>query len=138
MKKLFDICRKRNMKKSPSKFRLGPKVVYGGTVLEATKLVGDRKKTVFISFTQERLEAFLNFPSPSCKKDIQSICGAAAQLKRWTPGLKTESASLQKFCGANVPFFWKEEVQEELDRMKKAMMEHVKLSHLYMTKNMVV
>ena len=80
MKKLLSICRERNIKSCPSKFQLGQSVVYGGTVSEATKLVGDSKKTVFISPTQEKLDAFLNFPTPSWKKDIQSICGAAAQL----------------------------------------------------------
>ena len=77
-----------------SKFQLGPKVVYGGTVLEATKVVGDSKRTVFMNLTNEKLEAFINFPIPSCKKDIQSICGPAVQLKRWTPGLIIESAGL--------------------------------------------
>ena len=80
-------------------------------------MVGAKKKTVFISPTQEKLEAFLNFPTSS-KKDIQSICGAAAQMKRWTPGLMIESAYLQKLCAANVPFVWNEELQEELDQMK--------------------
>ena len=94
MKKLLDVCRARNMKISPSKFQLGPKVVYGGTVLEATKVVGGSKRTVFMNLTNEKLEAFINFPIPSCKKDIQSICGPAVQLKRWTPGLIIESAGL--------------------------------------------
>ena len=65
MKKLLDVCRDRNMKISPSKFQLGPKVTYGGIVLEATKVVGDSKRTVFMTPTDEKLEAFLNFPTPS-------------------------------------------------------------------------
>merc|ERR1712055_462299 len=125
MKKLLDVCRARNMKISPSKFQLGPKVTYGGVVLEATRVVGDPRRTVFMTPTEEKLAAFLNFPTPSCKKDIQSICGAAAQLKRWTPGLMIESASLQRLCAANVPFYWSEELQQELERMKAALKEHV-------------
>ena len=49
-----------------------------------------------------------------------------------------DSASLQKSCAANVPFVWNEELQEELDWMKKAQKEHVKLSPLDTTKNLVV
>ena len=45
-------------------------VTYGGTVIEAVQQVGDDKKTVFLSPTQEKLDAFLDFPTPSCKKDI--------------------------------------------------------------------
>ena len=73
-----------------------------------------------------QLEAFINFPTPSCKKDIQSICGAAAQLKRWTPGLMIESPSLQKLCAANVPFYWNDDLQLELNAMKAALKEHAK------------
>ena len=70
------------MKISPSKFQLGSRVTYGGVVLEAARQVEDTKKTVFISPTQEKLDVFLKIPTPSCKKEIQSISGAAAQLKR--------------------------------------------------------
>ena len=138
MKKLLDVCRARNMKISPSKFQLGPKVTYGGVVLEATRVVGDARKTVFMTPTDEKLEAFINFPTPSCKKDIQSICGAAAQLKRWTPALMLESAGLQKLCSPNVPFHWNADLQGELDRMKAALKDHIKLSPLDTSKDLVV
>ena len=60
------------MKISPSKFQVGSCVVFGGTVVEAQQQRGD----------------------PSCKKDIQSIMGAAAQMKRWTTGLMLTSSNL--------------------------------------------
>ena len=56
------------MKISPSKFQLGPKVTYGGVVLEATRVVGDPRRTVFMTPTEEKLAAFLNFPTPPAKK----------------------------------------------------------------------
>ena len=138
MKMLLNVCRSRNMKISPSKFQLGPKVTYGGVVLEAMKVVGDTRRTVFMSPTEEKLEAFINFPTPSCKKDIQSICGAAAQLKRWTPALMLESAALQKLCSPNVPFHWNEDLQGELDRMKEALRNHIRLSPLDTSKDLVL
>ena len=82
LKKLLIICRKRNMKISPNKFYVGSSVVFGGTAT-----VGRFQENIFLSPTQQNLEAFLDFPTPSCKKDIHSIMGAAAQMKRWTPGL---------------------------------------------------
>ena len=99
-------------------------MIYGGVVLEAARQVGDTKKTVFISHTQEKLDDFLYFPTPSCKKDIQSICGAAAQLKR--------------LSAANVPFYWNDDLQAELDRMMVALKEHVKLSPLETSKDLVI
>ena len=65
MKKLLDVCRSRNMKISPSKFQLGPKFTNGGVVLEATRVEGDARRTVFMTHTEEKLEAFLNFPTTS-------------------------------------------------------------------------
>ena len=58
LKKLLTICRKRNMKISPSKFQVGSSVVFGGTVIEAQHQKGDSKRTVFLSHTQQKLEAF--------------------------------------------------------------------------------
>ena len=52
LKKLLTICRKRNMKISPSKFQVCSSVVFGGTVIEAHQQKGDSKRTVFLSPTQ--------------------------------------------------------------------------------------
>ena len=45
LKKLLTVCRKRNMKISPSKFQVGSSVVFGGTVIEALHQKGDPKRT---------------------------------------------------------------------------------------------
>ena len=45
---------------------------------------------------------------------------------------------IEKLCGANVPFLWNEDLQRELDRMKAALKEHVKLSPLDTSKDLVV
>ena len=103
------------MKISPSKFQVGSSVVFGGTVIEAQHQKGDpKRKTVLLSPTQAKLDAFLDFPTPSCKKDIQSIMGAAAQLKRWTPGLMLISPNLQKLIVQSTLFFWNDDLMKEL------------------------
>ena len=113
------------MKIAPSKSQLGSSVVFGGTVIEAQHHIGDPRKTVFLSPTPKKLEAFLDFPTPSCKKDVQSIMGAAAQLKRWTPGLMLLSKGMQQLTGNSTFFFWNKDLQDELDAMKAALKEHV-------------
>ena len=117
---------------------LGPKVVYGGTVPEATRQPGDEEKTVFLSPTEEKLDAFLNFPTPTCKKEIQSICGMSTQMKRWTPGFMLEFPGLQRLCAANIPFTWNSDLQDELNAMKRCIKEHVKLSPLDTFKDLVL
>ena len=119
------------MKLSPSKFQVGSSVVFGGTVIEAQHQKGYSKKTVFLSPTQQKLDAFLDFPTPSCKKDVQSIMGAAAQLKRWTPGLIL-------LTGNSTPFFWNDDLQKELDGMKATLKEHVKLMPLDTSNDLLV
>ena len=126
------------MKVSPSKFQVGSSVVFGGTVIEAQQQKGDSKRTVFLSPTQQKLEAFLNFPTPSCKKDIQSIMGAAAQMKRWTPGFMLLSPNLQNLTANFTPFFWNDDLQKELDEMKAALTQHIKLTPLDTSKDMLV
>ena len=92
-------------------------------MIESQNHVGG--KTVYLSPTQEKLDAFLDFPTPSCKKDVQSIMGAVAQLKRWVPGIMLLSTGMQKLTGNNTPFFWNQDLQGELDAMKLALKEHV-------------
>ena len=138
LKQLLTICRKRNMKISLSKFQVGSSIICGGTVIEAGQQKGDTGKTVFLSPTQEKLDTFLDFPTTSCKKDIQSIMGAAAQLKHWTPGLMIESPNLQKLCAASAPFFWNDDLKNELDAMKAALRQHIRLSPLDTSKDLLV
>ena len=49
-----------------------------------------------------------------------------------------EFPGLQRLCAANVPFCWNRDLQNELDAMKKAIKEHVKLSPLGINNDMVI
>lgn len=135
MRKLLEICRKRNMKLSPKKLQLGKTVVYGGCVLEGTKAQGDQVEGVYISPTKDKLEAFLNISTPTCKKEVQRLGGMAAQMKRWCPGLMLTFPGIQKLCAHNTPFLWNSDLEKELGKMKAAILEHVKLSPLDVTKD---
>ena len=86
----------------------------------------------------KKLDAFLDFPTPSCKKDIQSIMGAVAHLKRWTRGLMLLSHNLKKLTGNSTPFFWNDDLQKELDRMKAALRQHIKLTPLDTSKDLLM
>ena len=73
------------MKLNPKKFQLGTK--FGGVTIEGTKQKGDKEKRVYISPAEDKLKEFFDIPTPSCRTDIQCICGMAAQLKKWVPGM---------------------------------------------------
>ena len=138
MVKLLKICRNLNMKKAPSKLQLGPSVVFGGVLIEAETQIGDSRKTVFLTPTQKKLDAFLDFPTPSCRTDVQSIMGAVAQVKRWCPGIMLLSKGMQQLTGSSTPFHWNSDLQGELDSMQVALKEHIKLSPLDTSKDLLV
>ena len=109
----------------------------GCTVLEASKQMGDSDLSVYISPTQEILDVFLDFKTPTCKKDTQSICGMAAPLKHWLPGLMLEFPSLQKLCTHNVQFYRNRGLEKELSTMKATIKSHMKLPPLDTAKDVV-
>ena len=78
------------MKLNPKKFQLGTKIKFGGVMLEGSKQQGDQVKRVYISPAEEKLKEFFDIPTPTSHTDIQRICGMAAQLKKWVPGLMFE------------------------------------------------
>ena len=122
------------MKLAPSKFQMVQRVVYRGTMLEASKQMCDRDLSVYISPIQKKLDAFLHFKTPTCKKDI---CGMAAQLKHWTSGLMLEFPALQKLYAHNVQFYWNQDLENELSAMKTAIKSHIKLSPFDTSKDVV-
>ena len=49
MRKVFDVCRERNIKLNPNKLQCGKKVKFGGMMIEASRSVGETKDTIYIS-----------------------------------------------------------------------------------------
>ena len=60
------------------------------------------------------------------------------QVKRWTPGLMLLSPNLQNLTGNSTPFFWNDDLQKELDGMKGAYRQHVKLTPLDTSKDLLL
>ena len=66
------------------------------------------------------------------------LCGMAAQLKRFCPGMQLTYPGMMGLCGPNVKFYWNSDLQRELDDLKACLKEHVKLSPIDVTKNLVL
>ena len=58
----------------------------------------------------------------------------AAQLKKWVPGMMFEFPNLVKLTSHHTKFIWTEDLQKELDGLKKAIREHLKLSPLHVNR----
>ena len=64
------------------------------------------KSDVLISPDEQKVADFLNIGTPSTKKEVQQICGMAAQMKKFAPGMQITYPGMQKLCAANVRFLW--------------------------------
>ena len=60
MRKVFDVCRERNIKLNPRNLQCGKKVKFGGMLIEASKTAGETKDTVYISPDQHKIDDFLD------------------------------------------------------------------------------
>ena len=90
------------MKLNPRKFQLGTKIKFRGVTIECSKQKGDKEKRVYIRPAEEKLKEFFDIPTPSCRTEIQRICGMAAQLKKWVPGMMFEHPIIQNLFGQKI------------------------------------
>ena len=95
--------------------------------------VGPRegRNNVLISPDQAKIEEFLNIARPSNKKKCQQVCGLAAQMKKFAPGMQVTNA-------ANVYFNWTEDLDHELAELKDCLRKFVKLSPIDTSKNLIL
>ena len=126
MEQVLKVCRKKNMKLSPSKFQCARQVTFGGVNIEALKQRGDTETRVYLTPEDEKIQKFLDIEEPRTKKDAQMICGMAAQLKAWVPGLQLIYPNIQKLTSNTTPFTWSADLSLEF----QAIHESIKLSPL--------
>merc|ERR1712208_78807 len=137
MRKIFTVCQTRGIKLAPSKLQVGRKLKWGGVMVES---IGHRdgRADVLISPEQSKLDEFLNLERPQSKKDVQQICGLAAQMKRWCPGMQVTYPGMQRLTSANVYFQWNLDLDKELEELKQALREHVKISPVDVKRNLIL
>ena len=102
--------------------------------------VGHRegRSDVLISPDQAKLDEFLDLERPKSKKDVQQLCGLAAQMKKFAPGMQVTYPGMQKLCAANVCFSWTADLDKELTDLKTCLKRHVKLSPVDTTKGLIL
>ena len=130
LEKMLKVCERKNMKLHPEKLQLGRRVTFGGVTIEASQTVGDDRKRVYLSPSEDKLQTFLDLETPKSKVEVQRVCGLAAQMKRFCPGLMLVFPKLQKLSAHQTVFRWDEELEAEFQTLKKTLKETVKLSPL--------
>ena len=66
------------------------------------------------------------------------MCGLAAQMKKFAPGMQVMYPGMQKLCAANVNFNWTEDLDQELTELKECLRKFVKLSPVDTKKNLIL
>ena len=130
------VCRKCGIKLSPSKLQCGRRIRWGGVVIEAVGPLGEGKSNVYISPDEQKVSDFLDIQTPSSKKECQMIAGCAAQLKRFCPGMQIQYPGIMQLCSHNTRFQWSDELEKELQNLRKCLKEHVKISPIDVSKGL--
>ena len=127
MDEVLKVCRKKNMKISPSKFQCAKQVTFGGVTIaiEALKQKGDTQRRVYLTPEDEKIQKFLDIQTP---KDAQMVCSITAQLKALVLGLQLIYPNIQKLTSNTTLFTWSADLELEFQAMKRAIQESVKLS----------
>merc|ERR1712081_150239 len=124
--KLLKICRKKNLKLNPSKFKIGNQVDFGGTRLRFSKA----NNRVQISPSQQKIEELMGKEPPKTKKQLQSVLGSLNQLATWMPQIKSHIPLMRKLSGGNNQFKESEQLNQEFELMKNQLKKTVTLSPL--------
>ena len=137
MRRILGVCKDRGIKLAPSKLQVGRRLRWGGVMVES---VGHRegRSDVLISPDQAKLDEFLDLERPKSKKDVQQLCGLAAQMKKFAPGMQVTYPGMQKLCAASVCFSWTADLDKELTDLKTCLKRHVKLSPVDTTKGLIL
>ena len=112
--RILSICWKKNMKLNPSKFKIGHKVEFGGTLIKYSK----SNKRIQITPSEEKVKELLGKDPPKTKKELQSILGSLNQLTAWIPQIKCRIPLMRKLSGANNKFEESKQLTDEFNSMK--------------------
>merc|ERR1711888_335138 len=123
---VFYVCRRRRIKLSPSKLQVGRKIRRGGVIVEAVGPL-EEDSNILISPDEQKVEDFLNLITPSSKKECQMLCGMAAQMKKFCQGMQIQYPGIMQLCSPCVQFQWSDDLEKELQDLKKCLKEYVKM-----------
>ena len=124
--KVLSICRKKNLKLNPNKFKIGPEVGFGGTNIRYS----EANRRVQITPSEKKVEELIGRDPPKTKKELQSILGSLNQLSAWIPQIKCHISLMRKLSGGNNTFTQSEQLIEEFHLMKRYLKKTVILSPL--------
>ena len=107
-----------------------------GLRLKPSKCIFATKQVEYLGHTltaegvrpnQKNIQAVVDFPRPTCVKEVQGFLGMANFYRRHVQGMAsicrplTDLTRLDKSSGKPVPFMWTEDCQRAFDEVKKSL-----------------
>jgi transposase InsO family protein len=86
------------------------------------------QKTSFLGYTispdglgmeQDKVKSILEWPTPTCVKDVQSFLGLANYYRKLVPQYSKHAAGLYRFTKKGVPFEWDDEAEKSFTALKE-------------------
>merc|ERR1711954_37134 len=113
--RILRICREKNLKLNPSKFKIGPEVEFGGMKISYSQTNNRVQRTP----SEQKIEELMGKEAPKTKKQVQSILGSLNQLSTWLPQIKCRIPLMLKMSGGNNLFKESDQLTDEFHLMKK-------------------
>ena len=108
IKEVLKRCRKYNITVSKSKFKMGTSVKFGGYIVSNKGVIPD----------PDKIEAIMNFQSPTDVKCVRSFLGLINQLTSYHPDIAQASTRIRELLKKDVPFIWQAEHENEFRKLK--------------------
>ena len=95
------------------------------------------------TLSQQRIEAILQIPIPTTKRQVREFLGAVGCYRLWIPGFSEIAKPLYLATGGNHPLHWTETEQKAFDFLKQALISAPALAfpgitkgfHLFVSEN---
>ena len=108
LRTVFERFRQYNLKVKPAKCKFGAKeLLYLGMLISENGIKPDPKK----------IESLRNLKTPSCKKDVERLCGFINYLSKFIPRLSDIFEPIFE-SKTSKPFRWTHDCREALDKIK--------------------
>ena len=122
---ILNVCRKRNIKLSPSKFQLGKSVTFGGVSVSHSSLLD----TVCLDVTSDKIAEIEALRMPGTRREAQSFVGMICQLNQFIPNISHKLKHMRKLTStSHISYRPPPEAIMEFNSLKQEMKERVTLS----------
>ena len=94
---ILNVCRKRNIKLSPTKFQLGKKVTFGGVSVSHSSLLD----AVCLDVTSDKVAEIEALRMPGTRREAQSFVGMICQLNQFIPNISNKLKHMRKLTSTS-------------------------------------